>query len=30
MIDTTGLSIPFVDGDKLSIVITTADANNTV
>lgn len=30
MIDTTGLSIPFVDGDKLSIVITTADANNAV
>lgn len=30
LLDTTWLSIPFVDGDKFSIVITTADSGNTV
>ena len=29
-LDTTWLSIPFVDGDKFSVVITTADSGNTV
>lgn len=30
IIDTSGLSIPFADSDKLSIVITTADSWNTI
>lgn len=30
LLDTTWLSIPFADGDKFSVVITTADSGNTV
>lgn len=30
IVDTSSLSIPFADSDKLSIVITTADSGNTV